>query len=65
MDIGTFLALKPEWAYEPALYVVQQYANDVAAPACRCGASGTQLLSNEQQDLPYGSGEGLTGLLGR
>mmetsp|Transcript_17253 Transcript_17253/g.25956 ORF Transcript_17253/g.25956 Transcript_17253/m.25956 type:complete len:308 (+) Transcript_17253:454-1377(+) len=64
MDLETFLGLAPAWASEPCLYIVQQYAGDVAAPASRCGASGTQLLASSEQDLPYGSG-GLTGLLGR
>ena len=61
MDISTFLEMKPEWAYEPCLYIVKQMfpGNN----AHRCGASGTQQF--HQSDRAYGSGQGLTGLLSR
>lgn len=63
MDIGQFLDLKPQWAMEPALYIVRQEATE-NPNAHRCGASGTQLFSGT--DLPYGSDRASsTGLLSR
>ena len=62
MDLEAFIAMPPEWAMEPCLYIVKQMA--AGNIAHRCGASGTHMYNNA--DLPYGSSAAsLTGLLGR
>ena len=66
MDLQQFLELRPEWAQQPALYIVRQMATENPG-AHRCGASGTFLVPNQVDlDVPYRSDSAiLKGLLGR
>ena len=66
MDLQKFLELRPEWAQQPALYIVRQMATENPG-AHRCGASGTFLVPNQVDlDVPYRSDSAiLKGLLGR
>ena len=62
MELEQLLRMKPEWAYQPCLYIVRQteFTN-----AYRCGASGTQLFADS--DRVYGADRpgSLSGLLSR
>ena len=60
MDISKFLELRPSWAMEPHVYIIQH----PALYAYRCGASGTHLY--KESDQVYGAERATyTGLLGR
>ena len=62
MDINVFLEKRPQWAMDPALYIVKQ--DFPGNNAHRCGASGTQLFA--QADPVFGADRAtFTGLLGR
>jgi len=64
MLLTTFLAKNYDWAQEPHLYCVLQTPQNLANPAYRCGAAGTQLFKDN--DLPFRSSEGSQkGLAGR
>ena len=62
MELETFLKRKPDWAYEPALYIVKQTDS---INAYRCGLAGSQL--HQDIDRVFGSEResNLTGLLSR
>ena len=67
MDLETFIDLRPDWAFEPCLYIIEHPATGVDGqqPVFRCGASGTKLYKDS--DRVYGADrEGsLQGLLSR
>lgn len=67
MDLETFIDLKPDWAFEPCLYIIEHPATAVRGqqPVYRAGASGTKLYKDS--DRVYGADrEGsLQGLLSR
>lgn len=67
MDLEKFIKLKPDWAFEPCLYIIEHPATGVDGqqPVFRCGASGTKLY--QDSDRVYGADrEGsLQGLLSR
>ena len=62
MELEALLKMKPEWAYEPCLYIIKQ--TDLIN-AFRCGLSGSSLHQNS--DRVYGADRpgALTGLLSR
>ena len=62
MELEALLKMKPEWAYEPCLYIIKQ--TDMIN-AYRCGLSGSSL--HQDIDRVYGSDRSgaLTGLLSR
>ena len=63
MDINKLLHLKPDWAYQPCLYIVRQEVE--GNNAFRCGLSGG--LQFKDTDRAYGSDKpgSLSGLLSR
>ena len=62
MELETLLKMKPEFAYEPCLYIIKQ--TDLIN-AYRCGLSGSSL--HQDSDRVYGADRpgSLTGLLSR
>ena len=63
MDIDVFLKQKPQWAYQPCLYIVKQMFE--GNNAYRCGLSGG--LQFKDSDRVYGADRpgSLSGLLSR